>query len=90
MRFVDFTKISKEVNRMSNHYRLSHTQWNCNTRACLRPSIEGKQCMKYRVKKKGQILRKICEWKSANLIEAEVCLNHMHVLLEFPPKMSVS
>lgn len=35
-------------------------------------------------------MRKLCEWKGVTILEAEVCLDHVHMLLEIPPKMSVS
>ena len=38
----------------------------------------------------GQILRQLCEWKGVNILEAEVCVDHVHILLEILPKMSVS
>ncbi len=38
----------------------------------------------------GQILRQLCEWKGITIIEAEVCPNHIHMLVEIPPKYSVS
>ena len=38
----------------------------------------------------GKILRDLCEWKGVTIIEAEVCIDHVHMLLEIPPKMSVS
>jgi putative transposase len=38
----------------------------------------------------GAILRELCNWKGVNIIEAEVCPNHIHMLLEIPPKISVS
>lgn len=38
----------------------------------------------------GKILRKLCEWKGVNIIEAEVCQDHIHILVEIPPKMSIS
>lgn len=38
----------------------------------------------------GKILRDLCAWKGVNIIEAEVCVDHVHMLLEIPPKMSVS
>ena len=38
----------------------------------------------------GKILRDLCAWKDVNIIEAEVCVDHVHMLLEIPPKMSVS
>ena len=36
------------------------------------------------------ILRELCKWKGVNILEAEVCPDHVHMLLEIPPKMSVS
>ena len=38
----------------------------------------------------GKILRQLCEWKGVKIIEAEVCPDHVHMLVEIPPKMSVS
>ena len=38
----------------------------------------------------GAILRELCKWKGVNIIEAQVCPDHVHMLLEIPPKMSVS
>lgn len=38
----------------------------------------------------GAILRQLCNWKGINIIEAEVCPDHVHMLLEIPPKYSVS
>ena len=32
----------------------------------------------------------MCNWKGVNIIEAEVCPDHIHMLIEIPPKMSVS
>lgn len=47
----------------------------------------------HKVQKKvaiGKILRQLCEWKGINIIEAEVCPDHIHMLVEIPPKMLVS
>ena len=38
----------------------------------------------------GQILRQLCEWKGITIIEAEVCSDHIHMLIEIPPKYSVA
>ena len=38
----------------------------------------------------GAILRQLCDWKGVNIIEAEVCVDHVHMLVEIPPKMSIS
>ena len=38
----------------------------------------------------GKILKNLCKWKGVNIIEAEVCADHVHMLLEIPPKYSIS
>ena len=38
----------------------------------------------------GAILRTLCKWKGVNILEAEVCPDHVHMLVEIPPKYSVS
>jgi putative transposase len=38
----------------------------------------------------GSMFRKLCEWKGLNLLEGEVCKDHVHMLLEITPKYSVS
>lgn len=38
----------------------------------------------------GKILRELCNWKGVTIIKAEVCLDHIHMLVEIPPKISVS
>jgi len=38
----------------------------------------------------GKILRELCNWKGVKIIEAEVCADHIHMLIEISPKMSVS
>ena len=35
-------------------------------------------------------MRQLCEWKGVNIIEAEICPDHVHMLVEIPPKLSVS
>ena len=38
----------------------------------------------------GGILRQLSEWKGVKTVEAEVCPDHIHMLVEIPPKMSVA
>ena len=38
----------------------------------------------------GNILRKLCEYKGVEIIEAEACPDHIHMLVSIPPKYSVS
>lgn len=36
------------------------------------------------------MLGELCNWKGVNIIQAEVCIDYVHMLIEIPPKMSVS
>ena len=36
------------------------------------------------------MLRKLCEYKGIEIIEAEACKDHIHMLVSIPPKYSVS
>jgi putative transposase len=56
----------------------------------LRPSTEDKCSSDKKRLEIGKILRKLCEFKQVTIIEAEVCPDHVHMLVEIPPKMSVS
>ena len=38
----------------------------------------------------GKIIRMLCDRKGITIIEAEMCLDHVHMLISIPPKMSVS
>jgi len=68
---------------------LAHTKWNCKYHIVFAPKYRQ---VFYGEKKRavGEILRKLCEWKGVKIIEAECCPDHIHMLLEIPPKMSVS
>ncbi len=75
---------------MNDNHSLSHTQWNCKYHVVFAPKYRRKAMYGMKRLEIGQMLRKLCEWKSVGLIEAEVCPDHVHMLLEIPPKMSVS
>jgi putative transposase len=75
---------------MKDMNSLSHTSWNCKYHFVFAPKYRRKAFYGNRRLEIGKILRKLCEWKEVNIIEAEVCVDHVHMLLEIPPKMSVS
>jgi putative transposase len=44
-----------------------------------------------RLKKEiGYILRKLCEYKGIEIVEAAACADHIHICLAIPPKYSVA
>lgn len=73
-----------------NNLSLSHTVWNCKYHVVFAPKYRRKVFYGSKRSEIGAILRKLCEFKGVTIIEAEVCPDHVHMLLEIPPKMSVS
>ncbi len=75
---------------MNDINSLSHTKWNCKYHIVFAPKYRRKVFYYEKRIAVGKILRKLCEWKGVNIIEAEVCPDHVHMLVEIPPKMAVS
>ena len=75
---------------MNDINSLSHTKWNCKYHIVFAPKYRRKVFFGQKKREIGKILRQLCEWKGVNIIEAEVCPDHIHMLVEIPPKMSVS
>lgn len=71
-------------------HSLSHTKWNCKYHIVFAPKYRRKVFYGSKRLEIGAILRELCNWKEVNIIEAEVCPDHIHMLVEIPPKMSVS
>ena len=75
---------------MKDTNSLAHTTWNCKYHIVFAPKYRRQVVYgKYR-RDIGAILRSLCEWKGVNIVEAELCPDHIHMLVEVPPKTSVS
>jgi len=69
---------------------IAHTTWNCKYHIVFAPKYR-RQVIYGKIKGDiGQIIRKLCEWKGVEIIEAEACPDHIHMLVSIPPKISVS
>ena len=75
---------------MKDTNSLAHTKWNCKYHVVFAPKYRRKVFFGQYREEIGKILRGLCEWKQVNIIEAEICPDHVHMLVEIPPKMSVS
>ena len=75
---------------MKDIHSLSHTKWNCKYHVVFAPKYRRKVFYGEKKVEIGKILRELCKWKGVNIIEAEVCPDHVHMLVEIPPKMAVS
>ena len=69
---------------------LAHTQWNCKYHIVFAPKYR-RQVIYGKIKADiGKMLRKLCEYKGIEIIEAEACPDHIHMLISVPPKYSIS
>lgn len=75
---------------MNDNNSLAHTKWNCKYHIVFAPKYRRKLFYGENRKEIGGILRQLSEWKGVKIVEAEVCPDHIHMLVEIPPKMSVA
>ena len=75
---------------MNDVKSLSHTSWNCKYHIVFAPKYRREVFYDSKRLEIGKILRELCNWKGITIIEAEVCPDHIHMLIEIPPKYSVS
>ena len=69
---------------------LAHTKWNCKYHIVFAPKYR-RQVLYGQLKKDiGKILGDLCARKGVEIIEAELCNDHVHMLVKIPPKMSIS
>ena len=69
---------------------LAHTKWNCKYHIVFAPKYRRKVFFEDKRQEIRGILRTLCKWKGVEIIEGEVCPDHIHLLLSIPPKISVS
>lgn len=76
--------------RLNDIYSLSHTKWSCKYQLVF--ASEYRRMVFYKEKRGavGKILKQLCKWEGVNIIEAEICPDCIHMLVELPPKFSVS
>lgn len=69
---------------------LAHTKWECKYHIVFAPKYR-RQIIYGKIRQDiGQMIRKLCEYKGVEIIEAEACKDHIHMLISMPPKYSVS
>ena len=69
---------------------LAHTKWNCKYHVVFAPKYRRKVFFNEKRADIREIIRTLCQWKGVDILEGEVCPDHIHLLLSIPPKFSVS
>ena len=69
---------------------LSHSKWRCHYHVVFAPKYR-RQAIYGKIKGDiGKIIRQLCDQKGIEIIEAELCPDHIHMLISIPPKYSVA
>ena len=74
---------------MNDMNSLSHTKWECKYHIVFAPKYRRKVFYGEKRVEIGKILKMLCDWKKIEIVEAEVCKDHVQ-LVKIPPKVSVS
>ena len=73
-----------------DEYSLAHTVWNCKYHIVFAPKYRRQAFFGEKRLEIGKILRKLCEFKQVTIVEAEVCPDHIHMLVHVPPTSQLS
>ena len=69
---------------------LAHTRWECKYHIVFAPKYRRKIIYKKLRADIGKILKDLCTRKGIEILAAEACSDHIHMLVRIPPKYSVS
>ena len=69
---------------------LSHSKWRCKYHIVFAPKYRRQIIYKQLKADVGKIPRELCERKGVEIIEAECCPDHIHMLVAIPPHLSVA
>jgi putative transposase len=73
-----------------NNSSLSHTKWDCTYHIVFIPKYRHKVMYGEVRKDIREIIKKLCEYKDVAVVEGSVCIDHIHLCVKIPPKLSVS
>jgi len=71
---------------MNDNNRLAPTSWNCKYYIVFAPKYRRMSIYGESKADIGKILRQLCQQKGIEIIEAELCLDHIHILINISPK----
>ena len=69
---------------------LSHSKWRCHYHIVFAPKYRRQEIYGKIKGDIGKIIRQLCDQKGIEIIEAELCPDHIHMLISIPPKYSVA
>ena len=81
------TMLKKNNNEIKS---TAHSKYRCQYHIVFAPKYRRKEIYGQLRRDIGEILRKLCEQKGVEILEAEACSDHIHMLVSIPPHISIS
>ena len=79
------------LNKMKNEIKhTAHSSYRCEYHIVFAPKYRRRVIYKELRKDIGEIFRKLCKEMKVEIIEAEACVDHIHMLVSIPPYKSVA
>ena len=75
---------------MSRFWRLAHAVWECKYHVVWCPKYRFRILTGEVEKSLRAIIRQLCEWKQIEIVAGNVQIDHVHLVLSFPPKYSIA
>ena len=69
---------------------LAHTKWMCKYHIVFAPKYRREEIYGQIKTDIGKILRELCNYKGVEIIEGHLMIDHVHMLVSIPPKISIS
>ena len=69
---------------------LAHSSYRCEYHIVFAPKYRRREIYGQLKADIGEIIRKLCKEKKVEIIEAEACANHIHLLVSIPPYLSIA
>ena len=75
---------------MNDNNSLAHSKWDCKYHIVFAPKYRRKEIYGKIKADIGKILRKLCEMKNVEIIEASACKDHIHMYVKIPPNVNIA
>lgn len=82
-------KTKEDINKV-NKDTLTHTRWCCKNHIVFAPKYRIQTIYRKSKVSLVTILKKLCERNGVEIITASACVDHVHIVVDIPPKISVS
>ena len=84
------TELKKQRRKIMDIESLAHTKWRCKYHIVFAPKYRRRIIYGKLRGDIGKILRQLCLRKNVEILEANACIDHIHMLVSIPPKLSVA